>query len=194
MIVAPFPSPPDPVLEALTILAVLRSGDQKRIGELGDRKNPPRPWAPASCQGELRAHVWRWCDEIASWINREYIWRPTGMVPSCWPWHPHIAHELPVLGCLRLDAEDAHSPELLEDWHRSVLPLFLDRIATRLGEGGCRSGKHADWPAASRYQADCDPVAVAERQQQFATDCSAADARPPPRPAATYTPTQGTEK
>lgn len=175
MIVAPFPTPPDPVSEALNVLAVLRSGNQKRIELLGDRKNLPRPWNPASCPGELRADLWRWCDEIASWINREYAWRPTGMIPGCWPRHPHIAQELAVLGCLRLTAEDSYSPELLEDWHRSALPLFLDRIATRIGDGGCRTGRHVDWPGASRHRADDDRAAIAERQHLFESDCSGAD-------------------
>ncbi len=118
------------------------------------------------------------CDEITNWINREYVWRPTGMIPSCWPWHPHIAHELPLLGCLRLTAEDSYSPELLEDWHRYSLPLFLERMATRIGEGGCGSGRHADWPAASRHQADTDRAAIVERQHLFESDCSARDGLP----------------
>ena len=61
--------------------------------------------------------------------------------------------------------------------------MFLDRVAARTGDGGCRSGKHTDWPAASRYDADADPAATAERQQQFRADTSPTpDLRPVRRP------------
>ncbi len=177
VIVTPFPMAPRTVRQALHTLAVLRSGDAAEIKALGDLTDLPRPWNPGSCDDELRPHVWRWCDAVAMWINREYGWRPAGMIPACWPAHPHLAHELPVLACLRLTAENAYSPELLEDWHRTTLPLFLDRMTSRLGDGGCRSGKHTDWPAASRYDADTAPDAVAERERRFDADTRV---RPPP--------------
>ena len=50
--------------------------------------------------------------------------------------------------------------------------MFLDRGAARTGDGGCRSGKHTDWPAASSYDADTDPAAAVERQQHFRADTS----------------------
>lgn len=33
------------------------------------------------------------------------------------------------------------------------LPLFLDRLHSRLGEGTCSTGRHQPWPAAARYDA-----------------------------------------
>ena len=172
VIVTRFPRPPAPIREALHTLAVLRSGDKEQIEQLGDVTDAPRPWHPASCDEELRIHLWHWSDQVAAWINRDYVWRPTGMIPGCWPRHPHLANELPGLACQRLTAEGAYGPELLEEWHRYTLPMFLDRGAARTGDGGCRSGKHTDWPAASRYDADTDPAAAAERQQQFRADTS----------------------
>ena len=54
---------------------------------------------PASCDDELRIHLWRWSDQVAAWIDRDCVWRPTGMIPGCWPRHPHLANELPALAC-----------------------------------------------------------------------------------------------
>lgn len=172
VIVTPFPVPPRPVQQALNTLATMHSGDSQAIRKLGDISDLPRPWDPGSCDDELRPYLWRWCDAVAMWTNREYGWRPAGMIPACWPAHPHLAHDLPVLACLRLTAEAAYSPELLEDWHRYALPMFLDRMTSRLGDGGCRSGKHADWPAASRYDADTAPAAAAQRGRHFDADTS----------------------
>ncbi len=153
VIVSRFPQPPATIREALNVMQVIRSGDREAIAELGDITDPPRPWDPASCPPELCEQLWRWCDGVATWVNEEYSWRPGSLIPSCWPRHRHIANELAVLACLRDAATEPTSPpELLEEWHRHTLPLFLDRMATRLGESSCRTGTHQDWPAASRYE------------------------------------------
>jgi hypothetical protein len=104
----------------------------------------------------LSAAIWSWCDDVVAWINHEYAWRPAQMIPGCWRSHPHIARELPVLAVLRWTAENAAGPELVEEWNRYALPLFCDRMAQRLGESTCRTGKHQDWPAQSRYIASLD--------------------------------------
>jgi hypothetical protein len=170
VIVSPFPAPPPQVRHALNTLAVLRTGDKDAIAELGDIADLPRPWDPASCHNELRHHLWLWCDDVATWVNREYVWRSTSLIPSCWDLHPHIAREIPVLACLRVAADDALTPDMVEEWHRHTLPLFLDRLAARLGESSCRSGKHADWPAAGRYDAFTSRPATIERKNRFHID------------------------
>jgi len=170
VIVTPFPAPPGQVRHALNTLAVLRVGDKDAIADLGDITDLPRPWDPASCHYELRDHLWLWCDDVVGWINREYVWRSTSLIPSCWDLHPHIAREIPVLACLRVAADDALTPDLLEEWHRHALPLFLDRLADRLGEASCRSGKHPDWPAAGRYDGFTSPAATTERRGRFHID------------------------
>jgi hypothetical protein len=48
-----------------------------------DLSNLPRPWDPSTCPQDLRAAVWGWCDNVAEWINHEYAWRPTQMIPLC---------------------------------------------------------------------------------------------------------------
>jgi hypothetical protein len=168
-IVSGFPAPPSQVRQALSTLAVLRGGDADAIAELGDIADLPRPWDPATCPGTLRQQVWLWCDDVAGWINRQYSWRPASLIPACWPRHPHIAGELPVLACLR-DAAGGTGPELLEEWHQRTLPLFLDRLATRLGESTCRTGKHQDWPAAGRHDSYTNQEASTERHDLFHAD------------------------
>ena len=168
-IVSRFPPPPGQVRQALVTLAIVRGGDPEAIVELGDTRDLPRPWDPASCPAELRQQLWLWCDDVAGWVNQQYSWKTTSLIPGCWPRHPHIANELAVLACLR-DAADSTGPELLEEWHRHTLPLFTDRLAARLGESTCRVGKHQDWPAAARYDAATGTQAVTERHDLFHAD------------------------
>lgn len=182
VIVSKFPQAPATIRQALVVMQIIRSGDREAIAELGDITDPPRPWDPASCPPELREQLWRWCDSVATWINEQYSWRPGSLIPGCWPRHPHIANELAVLACLR-DAgnEPTAPPDLLEEWHRHALPLFLDRMASRLGQSTCSTGTHQDWPAASRHDSFSGPAAARERDDLFH-----ADSHPPQqlRPAA----------
>ncbi len=172
MIVESFPGPPGAIREVLNTLAVRRSGDNDAIARLGDIKDTPRPWDPNSCDDVLREALWKWCDEVVGWINTQYVWRPTTMIPICWPQHPHIAQELPALAILRHTADAALIPDLVEEWHRTALPQFMDRMTSRLGESAstCRVGKHTDWPAANRHHDFTQPTAIKTRQEIFATD------------------------
>lgn len=169
-IVAPFPAPPGSVLRALELLLILRRGDPDEMAEAGDLTDLPRPWEPAKCPDELRESVWEWCDQVAAWLNHEYAWRPTQLIPPCWPHHAHIARELPVLAFLRWGAEEAMTPEPMEEWHRYTYPMFCDRMVSRLGESGCRTGKHVDWPAAGRYAAFVGDEATTDRQNAVYAD------------------------
>ena len=178
MILLPFPRPPVAVAEALNDLAIVRSGDDDAIAELGGPAavhGLPRPWDPTTCSIELREHLWEWLDEVAGWVNHEYAWRSTSLIPPCWPRHPHLARELAVLACLRAAAGESLAPDLIEDWHRYALPHFLDRMLSRLGDAGCRNG-HTDWPAAGRYDHYTDDPAVTARLEAFY-----ADTHPPAR-------------
>jgi hypothetical protein len=169
-IVAPFPAPPPSVAHVLHQHDVARRGDADEIAAAGDLSGLPRPWAPATCDDELRAAIWDWCDAVAEWINHEYAWRPAQLVPPCWPHHPHIAHELPILALARYHAEHSTGCELIDQWHRENLPEFLDRMLTRLGESTCRTGKHIDWPAEPRHAAYTSADAVEVRQSAFYLD------------------------
>jgi len=169
-LVIPFPTAPVEIRQALHHLAVMKSGDAGAVEALGNIKDAPRPWEPASCNDELRRILWTWCDEVAAWVNHEYAWRPSSLIPSCWAAHPHIARELPALACQRLDADTSLSVDATEDWHRHTLPQFLERLSARLGESACRNDKHVDWPAAGRYEAFLDEGAVMRRRNLFADD------------------------
>ena len=168
LLATPFPAPPGAVLEALHRLEVLRRGDPDEMAAAGNLDNLPRPWDPATCPNELRESIWEWCDEVAEWLNHEYVWRPTQMIPLCWPQHPHLARELAVLAILRWNAEESLTPEPVEEWHRYTFPMFNDRLTNRLGESSCRTGKHNDWPAESRHVAFVD--SGEERQQVIYRD------------------------
>ncbi len=170
--IAVFPEPPASVADALRCLQILRSGDTTRIQELGlDQERLARPWEPATCEPGLRRAMWEWCDSVVAWLNSDYQWRPAGMIPPCWPQHPHLTHELPVLACLRWAAEDATVAEPLEDWHRITLPAFLERMTQRLDNTKClTTGVHQDWPGRAKYAAYTTTEAVEQRQALFHPD------------------------
>lgn len=142
---------------------------------LGDPRLLGRPWDPASCvDPDLRAELWEWLDQVVIWLNREYVWDAEAMIPSCWPRHPHLVHEIAVLADLRRGAGLALTGDPLEEWHRYALPAFIDRMRGRLREH-CQDGAHQPWPALGRdtrhrsdrtrqvrlatYRADCDALA-----------------------------------
>lgn len=170
VILTPFPAPPGSVQRALTLLDVLQRGSDEEREAAGDLSELPRPWDPVTCADDLREDVWAWCDQVAAWLNRDYAWRPQQMIPPCWPRHPAIARELPVLAMLRWNTHEATGPAAIEEWHRYALPGFYERMFDRLGESSCRTGKHQEWPAAGRYDAYTDVRAARERAQLLVAD------------------------
>lgn len=179
VIAAPFPAPPGPVGDVLDLFDLLRHGTPAQIKAAGDLTELARPWEPASCPAGLRAAVWEWCEQVAIWVNQEYGWRPAHLIPPCWPRHPHIARELPVLAVLRWQAQQAAGPEPTEEWHRYTFPMFAERMTTRLGDTTCRTaGRHQDWPAQGRAAAYTDPAATADRR--LVLDADAGRALPGP--------------
>jgi hypothetical protein len=183
----PFPHPPTAVNYAAATMSVIASGDQEAIDALGediDIHALPRPWDPGTCSDALRAQIWAWCDEVAAWINAQMLWRPAQTIPACWPQHPHIAQDLPLLACQRLIAEKSFEPAALEEWHRYTLAFFLDRMRDRLGDSTCRDGRHLDWPARSRQATFLARDITYQRGERFAADTGTPNPYPPPRPPA----------
>jgi len=178
LITGAFPDPPPLIRHALAQLQVARFGTDAQQAALGNPADLPRPWDPPSCPPVLRHELWPWLDDVARWINHEYVWSPQQSIPGCWPAHPHIAHELPVLACLRQAAGTSVAPDVLEDWHRYALPAFLDRMVGRL-ENGCQPGRHTDWPAAVRYGEYIADAEVDRRWKAFSAD-TLRPRRPPP--------------
>lgn len=129
-------------------LAVNGTAEQLHI--LGDTRLLPRPWNPTTCQApQLRAEVWAWLHQVVLWVNHEYVWDVDGVIPSCWPHHPHLIHEVAVLADQRRAADAALTSDPLEEWHRYSLPYFTERVRARV-KSHCDDG-HQPWPAKGRY-------------------------------------------
>ncbi|WP_199589428.1 hypothetical protein [Blastococcus sp. TF02A-26] len=161
----PFPPPPREIRRALE---QLRQAEEAGLESAGLRLLD-RPWDPATCSAQVRTRLWPWLDDVAAWLNHSYAWQTTQAIPSCWPAHPHLVHELAVLACLRATAGDAAAPHALEEWHRYALPAFHVRLAERLGIG-CPPGRHTDWPARSWAAEYTSPQATAARHALFDGD------------------------
>lgn len=153
-IVRPFPAPGPLTRVAIEQLhsAQMRvnAGEMLTTEELRELSEMPRPWDPATCSGHLRRELWGWLDYVARWVNEQHLWalnRPG--VPECWPAHPHLAHDLAVLACLRFLAGIGLVPAQVEEWHRFTLPAFLERLRDRLGDG-CQPGRHQAPPRLER--------------------------------------------
>jgi hypothetical protein len=165
-----FPRPGRLVQSAYRDLQLAQFGSEEAQAVLGRPEDLDRPWDPPSCSLAVRRQVWVWLDEVAAWVNHEYGWGVDRLIPPCWPAHPHIAHELATLAHQRHTAGLALSGELLEEWQRYSLPMFLDRLAGQLGNR-CVNG-HDEWPAASRYRTFTTNPATADREARFDDDCA----------------------
>lgn len=185
VIAEPFPQPPQVVVRVFEDLARVQvlTGSlggrdsaiiEAELEQFGDLDLLPRPWDPPTCPPGVRGPLWRWLDDVAAWVNRGYAWKIDRVIPPCWPQHPHLAHELAVLACLRLQAGRAFTPDPLEEWHRWACPSFTDRMHARLGNGGCPPGKHTDWPARGRHVDYSSQDRRSSRHQLFGADTSAA--------------------
>lgn len=167
MILQPFPAAPLSVRLAIEQLDAAADWDATERARLA---TIDRPWDPAGCSPSMLRELWPWLDEVAGWINHEYGWQTARTIPSCWPQHPHLVHELAVLACLRAAAGEAIVAQALEEWHRYALPGFFERMADRLGQVGCAPGRHTDWPARSRHTEYTSTAAAERRRTAFADD------------------------
>lgn len=178
-LVAGFPQPGIRVRNAYQNLWDVENGSEERKKKLGSAAKLPHPWDPATClDKDLRWELWVWLDEVGEWINAEYAWEAGGgWVPDCWPLHPHIVHELAVVADQRRRADLAATSDLLENWHRYVLPGFFDRMKQRLRQS-C-DDDHQPWPAAGRYTRYTGEAASTLRLGAFKSCLRALEVRPP---------------
>ncbi|WP_249051933.1 hypothetical protein [Cellulomonas fimi] len=112
-----------------------------------------------------------------TWLNHEYVWDPDAMVPSCWPSHPHLVHEIAVLADLRRRAGLALTADALEEWHRYALPAFIDRMRARLRQQ-CQDGGHQSWPANGRHARHQDETSRRDRAAAHGADVDTLAAPP----------------
>ena len=148
-------------------------GTQQQRGALGDPRLLARPWDPATCvDPQLRAEIWQWLEQVVTWLNHEYVWDADAMIPSCWPRHPHLVHELAVIADLRRRAGRALTGDALEEWHRYALPAFTDRMRQRLRQH-CQNGGHQPWPAQGRHTRQQDETSRRGRAAAYDVDVDA---------------------
>ena len=153
-------------------LNIAANGTKEQIKALGNPILLPRPWDPATCRKtELREQVWAWLEVVVTWLNREYVWDVSAVIPGCWPQHPHLVHEIAVLADQRRRAGTTLTSDALEEWHRYALPAFIDRMRTRIKDH-CEEG-HQRWPASSRYARHVSDTARRERTDVYRSDVQA---------------------
>lgn len=146
----PFPTPGPLLRQTYRELDQAEHGtDAERVTI--ERLGPlPRPWDPATITTPaLRGELWDWLEQIVCWVNTEYVWDATSMIPSCWPLHPHLVHEIAALADQRHKAGQAYTSDPLEVWHRWTFPGFIDRMQART-RTACDE-THQPWPAKGRY-------------------------------------------
>lgn len=172
-VVQGFPRPGRLVEHAYWELHIAASGTPEQVRALGDLRRLPRPWDPSTCSHpDLRLEVWLWLDAVVTWINHEYTWDPSGLIPECWVEHPHLVHDLAVLADQRRRAGMANTSDALEDWHRYALPAFSDRLRERV-KSHCDSG-HQPWPSAGRHVRHSSDVHRRRRVAAFRRDAAPA--------------------
>ncbi len=152
------PAPPQPMvrpfpLPGKQLTYVYEELDMAATAARGPAPRPDalyRPWDPPSCTDPVvRAELWTWLDAVADWLNTEYTWNADAMIPTCWPHHPHMVHELAVLADQRYTAGLAYTSVPLEEWHRYALPAFINRMTERI-RSHCTE-HHDDWPGKPRH-------------------------------------------
>ncbi len=165
----PFPVPGRLLQHAYRELSIAANGTPEQVKMLGDTRHLPRPWDPPTCtHPDLRLELWVWLDDVVTWINHEYVWDTEAFIPSCWPEHPHLVHDLAVLADQRRRAGLAHTSDALEDWHRYALPAFHDRMTARL-KTHCENG-HQPWPSTGRHARHSSDAHRRRRVQTYRGD------------------------
>lgn len=181
LMVLPFPAPGPRVRLAYRELHIAANGTKEQKEALGidDISELPRPWNPETCQEpQLRHEVWTWLEDVVTWLNHEYTWDVAPLIPSCWPHHPHIVHEVAVVTDQRRRAMLAVTSDALEEWHRYCLPAFIDRMRSRLRDH-CTDG-HKGWPARGRHTRHNSEESCEERENLYAADVDANSSNPRP--------------
>ncbi len=179
LLVHPFPTPGARGRLAYHELHLAMNGSDEQKRALGPLSELPRPWDPETCQDpELRHEVWTWLEDVVTWLNHEYAWDVAPLIPSCWPHHPHLVHEVAVIADQRRRATLGVTSDPLEEWHRYCLPTFIDRMRGRLKDH-CGDG-HKVWPSRGRYTRHISEESRKERENLYAADLDALSNVPRP--------------
>jgi hypothetical protein len=134
-------------------------------------------WRPCSAMGswylqtQLRTEVWSWLEAVVTWLNHEHVWDVADVIPTCWPHHPHLVHEIARFADQRHRAGQALTSDPLEEWHRHSLPSFIERMRSRL-RNHCQED-HQKWPAMGRYTRHIGEASRRRRMDAYAADVRA---------------------
>ena len=172
-LVTPFPEPGKLMAQAnydLYRAETAKNADD--VADLGPLDQLPRPWDITTITDPgVRGEAWVWLDAVVAWLNSEYVWDTSDLIPPCWPSHPHLVHELGVLADQRRRAGLAFTSDAMEDWHRYCLPSFIDRMKARY-RGFCEDA-HRAAPGTARNARYRSTAATTDRQTRYATDVAA---------------------
>ncbi|MDN5893469.1 MAG: hypothetical protein L0H93_05535 [Nocardioides sp.] len=178
LMIIPFPVPGPQVRLAYRELNLAVNGTEEQKKQIGNPAMLPRPWEPATClDAELRHQVWQWLEEVVAWLNHEYSWDVGAMIPTCWPAHPHLVHEIAVVADQRRRAGLAMTSDALEEWHRYCMPAFGERMRSRL-KAHCEDD-HVAWPGRSRHSQHTSERDTNDREDLYVCDIDALTGRAP---------------
>lgn len=168
----PWPELPDRITKQLGLIAAQEAAEEEEEAselvdpETGEVLEGPvtRPWDLTELDGELKAAVLRWLDDVVMWHNGSYAWQEEQAIPACWrePDHAGLALDLAALAFGRIDAYQTSTAAYVGRWH-SDWEDFQRRMTNALGASGrdCRSGDHKR-PA--RYAVDSIRETISKRQ------------------------------
>lgn len=190
LLMLPFPVPGQQVRLAYRELNLAINGTEEQKKQIGNPALLPRPWEPSTClDADLRHQVWQWLDEVVVWLNHDYSWDVGAMIPTCWPAHPHLVHEIAVVADQRRRAGLAMTSDALEEWHRYCLPAFGERMRNRL-KAHC-DDDHVAWPGRSRHSQHTCEHDTGDRHDLYAADIDALAGRAPRQATAPVAPRFG---
>ncbi len=168
-LVQPFPKPGRLVQFAYRELDLETSRQQDPLLPLQDLATLLRPWDRCTSQTpQLRREVWLWLEAVVTWLNHEHVWDVADVIPTCWPQHPHLVHEIAVLADQRHRIGQALTRDPLDEWHRHGPPSFIERMRSRL-RNHCQED-HQSWPAKGRYTQHIGEATCHKRMDAYAAD------------------------
>jgi hypothetical protein len=105
------------------------------------------PWSATDLTTtEHAAHLTLLLD-WSDYLNHTYAWRPTHLIPPCWPLHPALERELTTLYWTYYEAFETPpaSASAAQVWHDRYLPGFHARLPTWT-HPECHHGNHQPRP------------------------------------------------
>ncbi len=115
------------------------------LSKLIEDGRPPWAWSNLDDEEAQELHtslLW-----FIHTYNSQYAVEVTHVIPACWPEHPRMVHELPVLywAWWMSHRDRKATPGDAAVFYSETLVRFQDRLPTLLGDGAvtCRKGKHS---------------------------------------------------